>query len=110
MTCPLVGPEEKELIPANRTSKCETKLVLLENRPCLGAPIQKEIVGVESLVAKEFPDASVILVGSALAHDVYVSSRIPSVTSVIQGSLNLELRNGVGSRDRETNLSAAPRS
>jgi hypothetical protein len=72
------------------------ELVLLEVGARLAVELREGIVGVEDVVADEFPGAAVEVVGAGFADEVDVGAGAASISGVEVGGLNAELFDGVG--------------
>ena len=90
-----VVKEEERVISLDRASQCAAELILLIRRLGLTGGVEKEIVGVQYLVAEELPDISVKLVGSGFDGGVDGRARIPAEGHIVRVGLNLKLRQGI---------------
>src|ERR1043166_5325524 len=101
LTGPLVGKKEKEPVFDYRAAEHAAELVLLEGGSGLTRAVEKEIVGIQLVVAQELPKAAVEVVAAGLGHHVHARSSAPAVTGVIQAGLHLELLNRIRVGDRD---------
>src|ERR1019366_6352387 len=95
----LIGAEEEKLPGADGAAQSGAELVLLEIGFGLSGSGAEERVGVEHVIAHEFPDVAVIFMLAALG-DEGGGGDLRAVDRVVLRSLDLQFRNGVGVGDR----------
>ena len=79
----LIGPEEKQLVFADRTAEGKSELVLFEDRARLTRLVQEEIIGVENLVAQELKEGSVKRVTSGFCNQTDASATVATKSCVV---------------------------
>ena len=93
----------------NRPAERKAILILLQHRPPLTSPVQKEIVGVESVVAEKLPERAVPGICPGFAHNIYIRAGATTFTGIIQSSLRLKLLNRIRRWNRQADLGAESR-
>src|ERR1700683_3411255 len=93
----LVSSEKEEAIFADGASDGRAELILLEVRFGLAVELREEIVGVEFVVAYEFPGAAVELIGAAATDEVDVGAAAASVGGIVVRGLHVKFLDGVDS-------------
>ena len=104
LASPLVGTEEEETIFQDRSADRAAELILLHRRTRVALGLQKDVVGVENIVAEKLPDGAVKLIGAGFRDDFNVGAGIASKASVVHGGLDFELLDGIGVGDGDATL------
>src|SRR5262249_30976354 len=91
----LIRGEEEKLVFHDRAAEIETKLILFELRPGLPRIVAEESVGIQRIVAEEFPQSAMELVRTGLSHHIYVGACIAPVRCIILPGLHLEFFDGI---------------
>ncbi len=94
----LIGAEKEPLTLPKRAPKGRSELVLFEVWLGLARRVPEERVGVEKVVADEFPTAAVELVLAALGDQVRTRN-LGAIDGIVVGRLDFEFRDRVGIGD-----------
>ncbi len=78
----------------------ETKLVLLEDGARLSCLVQKEIVRVKHLVAKELENCPVQSIAAGFCNHADVGTTIAPIACIVESCLDFELLYAIGVRNR----------
>src|SRR5213594_2545492 len=81
LPCSLVGSKEEQLVSLDGSADRSAELVLLQGRARLSGRIPEERIGVENIVAQEFPRISMklVLAGSGNQLDTRHSRALPRI-------------------------------